>query len=555
VRRIQDRLLYTREEINLRERDRRMKELVRKEHLASSEILEADFGTKCPNGLDTTFPQLNVTRACLTETEEFQSMSEHERFSYLANISGSAGSDSKINLNPEISAQAEKRWFSKWRRDYSNTIAHEHIHLMQEHERELGWGSMWQNTSAVYLKLPPQDKGVKGWLKHRWQKFAQNRIDKKAQLDAGEIYNVSNYFSRGVEMQARLHEVLVQGYAGWQKMPGSKMELWAALHGLGLNTPPSVLKELKSSPEGFEALETFKSSAHMQKQAAHKIGELNFVDRYAVFKENREVLWRNTYPDLYGNLLENYGDSLGRARMDMGRSPRAALKLLEKFKNGKYGEEWGYSDVNEVLPEHAVPVINSLMIVYPEGTQRSHEAVKLADRLLSRAEVREAVAGQETSTFAGAGNKMPPLHLAIPTGQTSMIACLLKHGVDPLKSGSFETPCGEKEHIRAPLEFFSKQAHAARKALDDPSKFQKKLRTSFEDAESREEYIERLAMLQKGLKAVAENYPHMNQSREISCTGGDTETVTARELLEKSGVLEAKLTKKTGGSHKITRAQ
>lgn len=121
-----------------------------------------------------------------------------------------------------------------------------------------------------------------------------------------------NYLLKGDEIQARLHEIMAAQYIAWGRMPTTKIELWAGLKSAGLVMPPAIAAELSSSSENITSF---------QKKCGHRkpVHDLNAVMHYLPQK-SLVTFWQKILPLLYADLIEMYGDKLGRQRF--GFKPR-----------------------------------------------------------------------------------------------------------------------------------------------------------------------------------------------------------------------------------------
>jgi hypothetical protein len=120
-------LFISKTEKRLRERDSRMKLLLRNNPVpTSAEILKADFGTDIINGLDTKFPEHKNQLMSMVDAQYFKNMNVKQQAKELGAVAGSSVGNN-IVLHPEIVKEGDKRFFGDWKRSYSNTIAHEHM--------------------------------------------------------------------------------------------------------------------------------------------------------------------------------------------------------------------------------------------------------------------------------------------------------------------------------------------------------------------------------------------------------------------------------------------
>ena len=90
--RMRERLLYTRYELAVRDRIRRVQEAMAQDETTTGAILRAEFGGDSINGLDIkAFPEHPVKITALEKAPYIIDMDEKERARYLRHFAGSAG--------------------------------------------------------------------------------------------------------------------------------------------------------------------------------------------------------------------------------------------------------------------------------------------------------------------------------------------------------------------------------------------------------------------------------------------------------------------------------
>jgi len=58
----------------------------------------------------------------------------------------------------------------------------------------------------------------------------------------------SNYYKQGLEIQARLHEIVTDGYQRWGVVPQNRVEFFAAMENSGFKLPESIRNEINQAP-------------------------------------------------------------------------------------------------------------------------------------------------------------------------------------------------------------------------------------------------------------------------------------------------------------------
>jgi hypothetical protein len=145
------------------------------------------------------------------------------------------------------------------------------------------------------------------------------RKDRTKEQKSDTVRNM-NYLREGVEVQARIHEVIIDGYPRWGKVPANLDEFYAAMKNAGFKMPPEIEKRLENLPEnssarGFLTRENgvTKASADIQKVSN------------SFSKEGANTFWNKTMPALYADMITMYGDTQGGKRFGLGSDLKAAV--------------------------------------------------------------------------------------------------------------------------------------------------------------------------------------------------------------------------------------
>lgn len=270
------------------------------------DMLTACYGQWPPRGLDVDWTAGGHPFAIHIETRRF-SLREwlsrplstwHQRHHVLGDASFV---DNRMRLNLKLvreSAGAGPELYQ--------VLAHEGAHLLQYQAATL---------QALEESTPGSDLSHPGYAADH----ALQALLSRHPLRTGGLAAVFNraasrdlaYITRGIEYQAHLHEVLVQGYALWGRLPATRDELWAALAALGVPLTPSVALHLRQCPA---VTATFVPAGGPVSSAARSLA---LVHRN-LDAAGRETLWRETLPRLYADLIEMLGDVPGRARFGLG---------------------------------------------------------------------------------------------------------------------------------------------------------------------------------------------------------------------------------------------
>ncbi len=242
----------------------------------------------------------------------------------------------KVDLHP-IFNQLKKLPSFPLQKHAMDMISHETIHCRQGFEKQAGFNCI-PNISSLAGMKPKGEDGAK----------KIDRLETKVSLKSFGKYSIKGYLSSNVEVQARMHEIMSQAYAEWERMPVTKTEFFAAMHHTGMKLPPSIIENMESTDAGRVALLDFKLGELVKDSVKRPVDLLNNVYDYAHNCYADIILWNDVYPVLYGNLLELYGDKLGRERMGLGQSPRNAFLVLTQLLKS---DDMNQEDIDSLVDE------------------------------------------------------------------------------------------------------------------------------------------------------------------------------------------------------------
>ncbi len=157
--------------------------------------------------------------------------------------------------------------------------------------------------------------------------------DKMNALSTGQKKRMM-YFLEGSEMQARVHEIMAEGYQRWGQMPQNKEQLATALLNSGVEIPKSVKRDLNQSPTINETRAIFDSGGRPAPSGPAR--DLNRVQS-VMNPEGKETFWNKTMPGLYSDLIEMYGDKQGRERFGLGHNVIMDYRLAREEMVGHPG--------------------------------------------------------------------------------------------------------------------------------------------------------------------------------------------------------------------------
>src|SRR6185369_13712357 len=213
-------------------------------HATVDEILTASFGEWPPKGLD--IVGKNDQQVLLTPMRHYTDQ-DHSPLSALLNSSGlvwgiaTVAGERTIGIN-RLMTHTIPSLFG--RSVQTGRLGHEVVHVIQgdhyyraqdtfgEEAAKRIWEQQNDLTSNTIVNdLSAHSIGVLG----------------KALL-AVKTLGTAGYNQRGAEIQAFLHQILMQGYPSWGRLPQNKEELWTALIDVGFKPPPEILSQLEASP-------------------------------------------------------------------------------------------------------------------------------------------------------------------------------------------------------------------------------------------------------------------------------------------------------------------
>ncbi len=484
IRKSLDWLLYTKEELHLRERDIAMDKLRLKKTVTSADIMRADFGTDCPNGLDIpAYPSHQCRLVNLKTLAGFQDWSPEEQERELSRVGGRAGVDDRIYLNPKHLAKnpSENIFGRKAQHTFANLMSHEHTHRLQGVQRDLGLPTAMKQSNMSELLSPVEAKGLVGKSRRLYQEFNEKALDKKAEKQYD--FKVGDYFAKEEEIQARMNEVLAQGYAGWQRMPVTKTELQAAFINLGLPCPEKIRQGIEAQEQGRQALKDFRCSSAMRHQVRSEIFEIDLAQQYTSFEDRKTAFWDRALPGMYGELLELWGDVQGRARMGLDTSYLPAKKLLLAVKDDAVPLESLQQMVDELPPALADRVLHGINEMAAGNNKARRDMV--IDALFARDETREALLASDTADLGNPSSAVPGWWGAFISGNTGLLDRYMDAGLDISRSVTYQ---GKGQSCQVNIFEFVQRMADTTDMLEGRKKPRKELKHMFDDAAARQNF-------------------------------------------------------------------
>ena len=401
----------------------------------TSECLKADFGPDGPVGLNLKpWPEQFVKIENMIHSNWFKQASIWKKLT--AHYPGGfveLGRSDAMHISPLEFTKPElqiKRALGltpdsiSYKGRLPGILTHEYTHTRQHYLRQSGFPFLFTGSNDI-INIGMDDLSMS---KRTWRHLS--RIFQDAHHDTK--YTVKKYYAQDIEMQARLNEIMAMAYAGWQKLPTSKTELWAALRNIGFKAPDDVIDMLDNTPDGQRATQAFKVAPTISTLTSGKVYTFNNIYDYVGEEKAQEFLWYQHYPLLYGNLIEQYGDIPGRERVGMGKNPRTAIEAHMYLKNAPQplSQEEAARVAAQIEPEIAATFLNSLIIAQINPDRETHNDMLVTKALLARDDVRRILCSPEVKLYPfNAYSEQPSLKMAILRGNAKMVEALAQAGI------------------------------------------------------------------------------------------------------------------------------
>jgi hypothetical protein len=543
---------------NLYERHQRWKTIFENGGGSPTDLISADFGTTCPNGLETT-PWNHAQDITIKSPFETQGYQDHkdtpqELFSQaLVTSTGWVPSNNpnEIVFNNFLGHENTLKVLDgsqdpgiyrtlETERDFyftaEDTLSHEFAHTQSVGLICSGWKK--QQMSMDFYETGQKERGL---LQKMWEKHKRPKLDRHPQFDEMpediKIKHsfVSGYLGGNEEIQARMHQLMAIGYAHWDTLPTTKIELWASLRNFGLEPPRSVKREMRS-PEGRVALAQFKLHDKFKSQYEPIVRDLEQVQNFAGYTDILNGFWNEKYPLLYGELTEFYGDKLGRERMGMGPNPRDAIEAfldLGDFDGSVITQDQADTIAAGVPENLSVTFINNLSFKYGDDNESQQNALKVCNALLQRPGIQEALfADNQTASRQLGHTSCQPLYVAIGVGNLAVTKMLLESGADPFQAFEEVDIRGKTVEMTTPLSFVV-DLEGREAKLNDESLVPERQRANYENPAIRAKMVDSIEKTKDALKLMLETSDTPHEERTLILEDGSTITTSLAAYLEK----------------------
>ncbi|MCE9508055.1 MAG: hypothetical protein K8R48_07060 [Alphaproteobacteria bacterium] len=236
-------------------------------------------------------------------------------------------------LQQELWIKLNKELIQQYGMLYS-TMGHEMTHILQgEHSTRLqksfsmkmaeffkgGQGVVSEDIMTDFTSR----KGNALTLKSDFNKNSGRKLSHSDEL----MFRMSKVInSKGSEIQARIHQIVIDGYPRWGKVPATSDEFYAAMKNAGFQLPDHIEKKLAELPENSSARHFLSCEEASSKVCKNKVADIqSIID--SLQEKSRPGFWNEVMPALYTDLIEMYGDGPGRARFGLGVNPKTQMPL------------------------------------------------------------------------------------------------------------------------------------------------------------------------------------------------------------------------------------
>ncbi len=150
-------------------------------------------------------------------------------------------------------------------------------------------------------------------------------------LSDKELKHVA-YLKQGTEIQARIHQIMAEGYQKWGQWPSKSDHAVIAMKNMGADVPDDVINRLRYLHDFETANKTF-SKASMPQVVMDRMHDINFL-KSTMTPDGWAWFWKYTMPDLYSDLAGIHGDRRFKASgFDVYPEKQVAQSAQKPFSN------------------------------------------------------------------------------------------------------------------------------------------------------------------------------------------------------------------------------
>lgn len=184
-----------------------------------------------------------------------------------------------------------------------DTVAHEGAHVLQGDHHYRAADTLGKDNHKIILDLYSKEPA-------NMEMMMFNDDEQKR----ASSYKPLEYYAEGIELQARIHELMSDGYGRWGRMPATQDEFLAALQDCGVINEKERNDLLPRVPANIAKgdVAPFLTDTKQRLGAAYDISGV--IDTI-VSNQGKIDFTLTVLPMLYCDLIEMLGDRQGRARM------------------------------------------------------------------------------------------------------------------------------------------------------------------------------------------------------------------------------------------------
>ncbi len=292
--------------VSLDPRNQMAERLLFRGHATLSEILAVSFGEWPPKGLNVTGSNQQrvdfVSLSKLFNTSDEKILLEKGR-----DALGFANSGN----NREIWISDQARGSGASAGLLASILGHEGAHILQfDHQSRArsAFGVVLGDRLAQSYSKPVSGLVADSVFGRHTE---EERLQQAQKPFEGRKFGI-DYLKDGVEIQARIHEIMIEGYPKWGQLPQNREQFLVAMQSAGLKLSPPTRNELMASPQYEEAKRLFGTPAPAPVAEEINLARSTLTDAGKFSFEN------DALPRMYADLIEMYGDREGRARFGYG---------------------------------------------------------------------------------------------------------------------------------------------------------------------------------------------------------------------------------------------
>lgn len=293
------------------------RQLVMRGHASVDEILHSSYGEWPPKGLDI--------------------VGQNDQRVKITDIAGIENPDTKVSVWDRVKAMRESPASGLAKLDgerliginhlattfkpgllgtstLGTVLGHEGVHSLQG-DHYWRAGEVFEQYSSQEIWATQRNTASNTIAEEVFEQFTST--ERKQSMHPKALAHLEKFgLTQGVEIQARMHQMVSNGYQRWGTMPQNHEQLMVALDGLGVKPPSNIMADLEKSPTIARTREIF-SAGKRPELSSHDVNQAISI----LTDSGKQEFWHKAVPGLYSDLIEMYGDKQGRERFGLGQNP------------------------------------------------------------------------------------------------------------------------------------------------------------------------------------------------------------------------------------------